>query len=127
MGIKLIKISVVYFSLSVLLGLVMSITHNYIYTGVHAHMNLLGWTSLTLAGIIYLLFPRAAETTLAKVHFWLHNIGLPFMMGGLFLVVSGISQVGIFISIGGTMVVIAVILFSINIWLNVKQVELYWR
>lgn len=127
MGVKLIKISVVYFSLSVILGLYMSMAQNYSYTGVHAHMNLLGWTSLTLAGILYLLFPRASETTLAKIHFWMHNIGLPLMMGGLFFAISGVSQFLIFIPIGGTMVVIAVLIFAVNILVNVNQTEYRFR
>ena len=123
MGVKLIKISVVYFSVGVLLGLYMSMASNYIYKGVHVHINLLGWTSLTLAGIIYLIFPKAAATTLAKVHFWMHNIALPIMMIGLFLVLTGYEAFLIMIPIGGTAVVIAVIIFAINILKNVKANE----
>ncbi|CAM4123383.1 hypothetical protein Gste01_02546 [Geobacillus stearothermophilus ATCC 7953] len=53
MGVKLIKISVVYFVIGVCIGLGMSMTHSFALTPVHVHINLLGWTALTLAGIIY--------------------------------------------------------------------------
>ena len=66
MGVKLIKISAVYFVLGVLLGMYMSITHSYDYASVHAHVNLLGWASLALAGVIYVLSPQPGNPPPAK-------------------------------------------------------------
>lgn len=120
MGIKLIKISVVYFVIGVCLGMYMSITEKFTFTPVHVHINLLGWTALTLAGLIYVFFPKAGETTLAKIHFWLHNIGLPVMMIALAFLVSGSTGAGPFVAIGGTLTVLGVILFAINILKNLK-------
>ncbi|WP_261134570.1 cbb3-type cytochrome c oxidase subunit I [Bacillus sp. Marseille-Q3570] len=120
MSIKLIKISAVYFGLGVLIGMYMSMEHAFSLTPVHAHINLLGWTALTLAGIIYHLFPKAAETRLAKIHFWGHNIGLPVMMAGLTLFVYGHEQFEPAIGVGATITVISILLFVINILKNVK-------
>ncbi|WJQ07093.1 cytochrome-c oxidase [Geobacillus stearothermophilus] len=120
MGVKLIKISVVYFVIGVCIGLGMSMTHSFALTPVHVHINLLGWTALTLAGIIYHLFPQAAATKWAKVHFWLHNIGLPVMMIGLVFVVYGNEAFVPVTAIGGVLVVIGVILFAINVLKNVR-------
>src|SRR5699024_11755086 len=61
-------------------GLYMSIFHVFNLATVHVHMNLLGWMSLAIAGIFYHLYPNLAKTASAKIHFWLHNIGLPIMM-----------------------------------------------
>lgn len=123
MGVKLIKISVIYFVLGVLLGLYMSTASDYSYTGVHAHMNLLGWTSLTLAGILYLMFPQAGRSLSGKIHFWLHNIGLPLMMIGLFMAISGYTQFLILIPIGGITVVLAVLVFAFNVLKNIRFSE----
>ncbi|GAB2533956.1 cytochrome-c oxidase [Gracilibacillus alcaliphilus] len=120
MGVKLIKISVVYFVLGVLLGLYMSMAQNYSYTGVHAHMNLLGWSSLTLAGILYLMFPRAGSSLSGKIHFWLHNLGLPLMMIGLFMGISGYTPFLILIPIGGMTVVLAILVFAFNVMKNIS-------
>lgn len=122
-GVKLIKISVVYFVLGVILGFFMSITMNYSFKGVHAHVNLLGWTSLTLAGIIYFLFPKAGESLSGKIHFWLHNIGLPLMMIGLFMTITGFRQFIVLIPLGGLTVVLAVLVFAFNVWKNVRISE----
>jgi hypothetical protein len=99
----------------------MSVAHAYNQTRVHVHINLLGWTSMTLAGILYTLFPRAESSILGKIHFWLHNIGLPLMMIGLFFMLQGNSSLHFFIPIGATAVLIAVILFAINILKNAKK------
>lgn len=120
MGIKLIKISALYFVLGVGLGMFMSITHSFQLKSVHAHVNLLGWTALTLAGIIYYLFPAAAASKLGKVHFWLHNIGLPIMLLALSFYVYGAHQAEPLIATGATITGLSIILFAINVWKNVK-------
>ena len=56
---------------------------------VHAHINLLGFTLMTLFGIGYRLIPGLAEGMLAKLHFWLHQVGALFLLLGLFLMMSG--------------------------------------
>ncbi|KGP93058.1 hypothetical protein N780_12075 [Pontibacillus chungwhensis BH030062] len=122
MAIKLIKISSIYFFIAVILGLIMSITHDYSFTPVHVHMNLLGWTSLTLAGILYHLFPQLEQSISGKIHFWLHNIGLPIMMVSLYLLISLENEsFGIGAAIGSIITVIGVIVFVLNIFINLKK------
>ncbi|MBT2765187.1 cytochrome-c oxidase [Paenibacillus sp. ISL-20] len=121
MGVKLIKIAAVYFVLGILLGMYMSISHSYDYVSVHTHVNLLGWASLALAGVIYVLFPAAGESTAGKVHFWLHNIGLPIMMIGLALLVSGMESVEPVIAVGGVLVTLGILAFLYNVLTHVKS------
>lgn len=121
MAIKFIKVSVVYFTVGVILGMYMSMEHDYVLKGVHVHINLLGWASFALAGIIYFLFPKAGNHVLAKVHFWGANIGLPLMMGGLAtFLLNGAEQATFFISVGATLVVLSVIVFTYNVLRNVR-------
>jgi cbb3-type cytochrome oxidase subunit 1 len=121
MGIRFIKIAVVYFVIGILLGLYMSLSHSYVLSDVHAHINLLGWTSMGLAGLIYHLFPQLGTTSLGKAHFWLHNIGLPIMMIALAFLLSGYPAAEPIVAVGGFIVVIAIILFAINVLANLKK------
>ncbi|RBW69360.1 cytochrome-c oxidase [Bacillus taeanensis] len=121
MGINLIKISVVYFLIGVSMGMFMSMSHQFNLTPVHVHINLLGWTSLTLAGLLYHFFPKAGESMLEKIHFWLHNIGLPIMMIGLSFVVYGKLSFEPIIAVGGTITWLSILLFVINIIKNVQR------
>ncbi len=96
-------------------------TETFDFTPVHVHINLLGWMSMALAGLIYVAFPAAAETGMAKVHFWLHNISLPIMMIGLAFLVSGVEKAVPAVAVGGTLMVLGIIIFAINILKNVKS------
>jgi len=57
-----LKIAVVYVLIGMLLGLYMGATEQMQYIPVHAHLNLLGWVTLALAGIVYQIFPRMAAS-----------------------------------------------------------------
>lgn len=124
-----LKIAAIYVSLGVLLGMLMGIIQDFRLASVHAHLNLLGWVSMAIFGLIYHFYPHAAETRLAKLHFWLHNIGLPLMQGGLAIeLISGNSAMLPLVIVSSLLVVIGVILFTINLFrqlgsTSVKQVN----
>jgi hypothetical protein len=115
MATRLLKIAVAYMMIGVTTGLVMGLTHRFQYAPVHAHLNLLGWASLGLASLIYHLYPHAAKTWLARCHFWLHNLGLPVFMLGLFALLSGDAAAQPVVGIGATVTYLGVLSFVINV------------
>ena len=94
MGIKFIRLAVIYLIVGVGLGIYMASSHSFEQRDTHAHANLLGWASLAISGIIYHLFPKLAKHLLAKIHFWLHNLGLPVTLVGIALIYEGNTPVG---------------------------------
>ncbi len=120
MGIRFLKIAVIYLFVGALLGGYMGATENFVLAPVHAHLALLGWASLALAGLIYQLYPAAAQTLLARIHFWLHNIGLPFFMLGLGLVLTGHTAAASVVSIAASSVIVGLAAFTANVLMNVK-------
>lgn len=123
MDAKFFKLAVVYLAIGICMGLVMGVTENFTFAPVHAHINLLGWASLALAGAIYRLYPRAAQSKLAKVHFWLHNLGLPVFMVLLFLLLSGHKSLAPVVGIAATITGIGILVFVVNVLLNVKSLS----
>lgn len=122
LGIKLIKISSLYFVVGTILGMIMGMAELFQFTSTHAHINLLGWSSMTLFGLIYHAFPHLTANRLATVHFWTHNIGLPIMLLGLISFALRNNLLGIpLMSIGGLIIILAAILFTINIWKNLER------
>src|SRR5690625_5975332 len=96
--------------------MVMGMAGLFQFTSTHAHVNLLGWVSMTLFGLIYHSFPSLTQNILAKVHFWLHNIGLPIMLLGLVAFGLRYNALGIpLMSVGGVLIFIATVIFSINL------------
>ena len=121
MGIWLIRISVIYLFIGTGLGMYMSITQDFELSSVHTHITLLGWTTMTLAGVIYYLFPKVAQSILCKIQFILFNIGLPIMLVGLALYLTGVISV-VVVSTGATITSIAILVFTINVLTSLRNV-----
>lgn len=118
----LLKISVVYFMIGISFGLYMSLTHVFNLTSVHVHVNLLGWMSLALVGVIYHLHPNLEKSGLAKAHFWLHNIGLPVMMIAIALAILGVNPIFFPIATaGGAATLIGIFCFGLNVLMNMEK------
>jgi cbb3-type cytochrome oxidase subunit 1 len=120
-GVLWIKIASIYFVLGICLGIYMGVNENFTLRPVHAHINLLGWVSLALFGLVYQQFPQIAGTRLARVQFWVHNIGLPFQM--IFLTVLLLGNVGIapFLGVADMVVGLSIVLLMVNVLTNLKQ------
>jgi hypothetical protein len=120
MATRFIKIAVLYLALGVTLGVVMGMLQKFTFTPVHAHLNLLGWATLALVGLVYHAYPQAAETRLARIHFWLHNLGLPPLMISLAFLLAGNAAFEPIVGICSLVVWLGVVLFVVNVWLAVR-------
>jgi hypothetical protein len=105
-----------YFVGAIALGIAMAASHDFRLKGLHVHLHMLGWVSMSLFGIIYRLFPHAAASRLARLHFWLYQLALPVMMLGLTGILLGRPAFEPLIAVGSTVVGIAVLLFALAVW-----------
>lgn len=120
-GVRFLKLAVVYLIVGLFLGLAMAITGNFQLRSVHVHLNLLGWATLALAGIVYCVIPHLAETRIAAWHFWLHNAGLPVMMLALSFYHLGYTEFEPLIGIGSVMTITGLLLFALNLFQNIEK------
>ena len=102
------------------MGIVMGITQNFVLAPVHAHINLLGWASLGVMGIVYHLHPQAAQTRLARIHFWVHTIALPVFMVGLAMMLTGHAAFVPLVIAGASAVAAGIFVFVVNLWRCVR-------
>ena len=66
------------------LGIKMGASEDFTLTPVHAHLNLAGWASLGLFGLVYRAYPQLAERRIAPFHFIVSATGsvlLPIGIG----------------------------------------------
>jgi hypothetical protein len=120
-GIIWIKLAVLYLILGISIGIAMGASQNFTLRPVHAHINLLGWTTMALAGLIYSVFPKAGESWLARLHFWLLNLALPVMMGALSMLLLGHVAIAPVLAISEIIGALAILAFAANLFLNLKQ------
>jgi len=115
-----IKIAAVYFVVGIALGTYMGASGDHSLFPVHAHINLLGWVSPVLFGLIIRQFPQMADTWLARIQFWLFNLALPVQMMALAFLLRGNAAIEPVVGIASAVIGISVVLFAVNVFLNVK-------
>lgn len=119
-GIIWLKLSALYLVLGVAMGIAMGASQDFTMRPVHAHVNLLGWATLALSGLIYSVFPQAGQSRLARLHFWLLNLSLPIMMVSLTFILSGNKAVVPALAIAEIVAALAVLAFALNLFLNLR-------
>lgn len=119
----MLRCAVLYALLGIGIGIVMAATHDFTNKSVHVHVNLLGWVSMALMGLAYQVFPGMARSALAKVHFWLHSLGLPVMVVGIYAVMHQWPTAEPIVGSGSVAVALGFVAFAINAWLNASDVR----
>lgn len=123
MGARWIKISVIYFLIGVGFGLYMHATVQLQWGATHAHINVVGWLTTAIIGLIYCVFPKAGNSSLGIAHFWTYHLGLPILFLGMMFIYLGVSLflIHLFVWVGGLALALSIILFLINAYTHIKQ------
>jgi len=111
-GIKLIKIGIVYLLIGMSMGVYMGATKDFSLRPVHAHVNLLGWTLLGLSGLIFHVFPQLEQSVLAKIYFWLYNLSVPLTLVSLLLFVNGNTAIDPVLGLGSVLITVSAACFA---------------
>jgi cbb3-type cytochrome oxidase subunit 1 len=64
-------------------GIWLGINERFELAPVHAHINLVGFASMVLFGLIYRAYPALAESKLTLAHFLIYTIGAVLFLAGL--------------------------------------------
>lgn len=115
---NLLRCASIYALFGIGMGIYMAITMDFLNRGVHVHANLVGWVSMALMALVYRVQPAMVASSLAKVQFWAHNLGLPVMLVGIFGVLHQLPIGNAFAGIGSILVAVAFVSFVINLWRN---------
>jgi hypothetical protein len=119
-GVAWLKLAIVYLIVGIGIGIAMGASQNFTLRPVHAHINLLGWTTMALAGLIYTVFPRAGGSVLARVHFWLMNLAQPVMLVTLSMLLFGKTGVEPVLAVSDIVAAVGILTFAANLFLNLK-------
>jgi hypothetical protein len=85
----LLRIAVVLGLIGFAMGIAIGVTYDFTLAPAHAHLNLLGFVALFVAGLYYQTFPQAAVTKLAKIQAAIAVIGAALFPAGIAAIVTG--------------------------------------
>lgn len=105
------KAGVIYALIGFAMGIAMGATKNFEMKSAHTHLNLIGWIAMAVYAIYYQLVPEAANMGIAKVHFWLANIGLLVLTVSIILIVKGFEAAETGAAAGSLISLISLMLF----------------
>ena len=107
-----ITIAIVYAVIGMIFGIMMGVTEAFDYGDLHAHINLLGWASLAIFGLVYRAYPEMAKSRMTLIHFWVANAGIVvFLVGIYFVLTNGNAALAI---VGSLLVLASMFIFLIN-------------
>jgi hypothetical protein len=93
-------------------GITMAARHDFTLMPAHAHLNLLGWTTMALFGLYYRGDPEAAASRLAEAQFWCASIGVVLMIGSLTVLLLGSPAAEPLVAMGSILVLVSMLLFG---------------
>ena len=106
-----VLMAVIYALLGMVMGETMAASGDHSLMPVHAHINLLGWVSLALFGIVYKVW-NIKTGKLAWTQFGLFNLGIIVKMTSLTIILRGNEAVGPVAGIGSTLLILGMALFG---------------
>ena len=118
-----ILVGAVYLIIGICFGIYMGGSGDHTMAPLHAHINLVGFTLMTVFGILYRVFPETGLSSLARLHFWLHLGGSVILLVMLYLLFSGrIEDESMFplAAIAEIAILLGVILYAYNVLKNLK-------
>jgi hypothetical protein len=97
-------------------GIWVGINERFEQAHLHAHINLIGFASMVLFGLLYRGFPALAMSRLAAAHFILYNLGAVIFMAGIPLAQAHQT---VALAAGGSLTVLAgLLVFLANYLMN---------
>lgn len=116
-------VAILYLLAGMGIGMHMGAADDFTLSPAHAHINLLGFTLMSVFALSYAVFPRLGESAvLAKGHFWLYQIGaLGFAITLVLMLSKRVSEAAaapafVLFEIA---LVLSVLLFGANVWRRV--------
>lgn len=113
-----LRVSVVLIVIGMMLGIAMGITQDFRLAPAHAHLNLVGYVALFLAGLYYQAVPQATASRLATAHAWIAVIGALVFPLGIAAVLLGGPSYAVYAIIGSLIALAGMVLFAIVVFRN---------
>jgi len=112
------RTGLVWFIVTMSLGMYLGLTQQFQYSSPHAHLGLLGWLSSIAFAFLYAVTDReGASLKGPKAHWAAHNLGVATMATALFLTIKyGGGPISALIGIGGLIVVVSTIWLAVSLW-----------
>lgn len=111
-----LRAAAVYAVIGMAFGIYMGIKQDFSLMPAHAHLNVIGWLSISLYGLVLAQFPAIAASRLAKVQGVIAHLGLLVFVPGIAVAIISNHELEIFAILGSLLVLLGGLLFVALVW-----------
>ena len=101
-----VLISLVWLVCGMIFGIWLGITEQFNFANSHAHTNLVGFTISALFGLMHHAFPGLAASRIAKLQFYVYQVGALMLVTGKMMADAGgdltLVKIGSLVTVTGT-------------------------
>ncbi len=102
-------------------GIQMSAAHDHSLSPAHGHLNLIGFVAMSVFGAFYALFPAAAASRIAVLHFWTSIAAVVVIVPGI---VMAINEDGEDLAkIGSVLAILSMGMFTFVVLRNASRLQ----
>ena len=111
-----LRAAAIYAVIGMALGIYMGIKQDFSLMPAHAHLNVLGWLSIMVYGLVLAKFPAIAEMRLAKIQGAIAHLGVIVFVPGIAIAILTDHGVEQLVMIGSLLVLLGGLLFVPMVW-----------
>lgn len=111
----------IYAVIGMAFGIYMGIKQDFSLMPSHAHLNVLGWLSIALYGLVLARFPDMARSRLAFIQGVIAHIGVIVFVPGIALAILTDHETTQLVMIGSLLVLAGGVLFVPLIWMATRR------
>lgn len=115
-----LRAGVVFALIGMAMGIVMGATHDFSLAPVHAHVNLIGWVSMFLAGLYYEAHPNAGGR-FARRHFAVATSGLALLAPGIVGSIRGLAWAEPVVGAGSVLTIASMAMFALVVFRETRR------
>ena len=112
-----LRAAAVYAVIGMAFGIHMGMTQDFSLMPSHAHLNVLGWLSISIYGLVLAKFPAVATTRLAQLQAVVAHLGVIVFVPGIAIAILSGHENEIFVMIGSLLVLLGGLLFLPLVWM----------
>jgi len=112
-----LRAAAIYAVIGMAFGIHMGMSQDFSLVPAHAHLNVLGWLSVSVYGLVLARFPTVAASRLAQLQAVVAHLGIIVFIPGIAVAILSGHENEIFAIVGSLLVLLGAALFVPVVWM----------
>lgn len=112
-----LRAAAIYAVIGMAFGIHMGMAQDFSLMPAHAHLNVIGWLSVSIYGLVLAKFPAVAASRLAQLQAVVAHLGVIVFVPGIAIAILSNHENEIFVMIGSLLVLLGGLLFVPLVWM----------